>query len=341
MSKHIVFLIHGVGHHPKGWSDAVIDQIDELAAQYNSMDGALSDQLSFVEIAYGDIFDDQLDRWTEDFQALKDSALNPQVVDALSWLDGANNGSFVWDSVGDVLLFLSRTTRMTAVTSVMKQMAKTLSKEIGGDTQFSIVAHSLGTAVAMEAVSGLATPAPDIGWPGLPPKFLFTEVFMIANTSRLLQRQDLQAYTTSALLPKKYRPTGRCATYRNYYHRLDPIPWVRRFDLQTPDVNGYRVFALDHYYHPDLHGIDHYLIHPAVHGPLMRLADVANLSLKDLSAAVDEFHAAKRFGGDFEKVAEVEQFISDVASVTKPHPESEQDLVGQMKYIRDVLKEML
>lgn len=340
MSKHIVFLIHGVGHHPKGWSDDLVTQLDSLASAYGSMNGKLSKQLTFVEIAYGDIFNDQLDRWTEDFDALKESALNPQVVEAMSWLDGASSSNFVWDTVGDVLLFLSKTTRMAAVTSVMKQMAKTLSKEIGGDTQFSIVAHSLGTAVTMEAVSGLTTARPDMDWPGLPSRFLFAEVFMVANTSRLLQRPDLQAYTTSALLPKKYRASGRCATYRNYFHRLDPIPWVRRFDLQTSEVNNYRVFALDHYYQANLHDFGHYMLHPAVHGPLMRLGDVANLPVKDLNAAIDDFHGAKRFGGDFEKIADVEQFIGDVGAIAKPNPESETNLVGQMKYIRDVLKEM-
>jgi hypothetical protein len=340
MSRQVVFLIHGVGVHPPGWSKPIVALLDEIGARYPTVDGKISTQIDFVEICYGDVFDAQLARWDQDLATLKTNALYPHVEDALDWLDGASKGGFAWTHVGDVVLFLSRITRMAAVAKVTGALADGIAKNNDGDTEFSILAHSLGTAMAMEAVNALATPAPALGWAGLLPKFLFREVLMVANTSRLLQRKDLQAYTQSPLLPKKYAPHGRCVTYRNIFHRLDPIAWARRFDLQALEGQGYWPFAVDHYYGRNIHALDHYLEHPALHGPLLRLPGANNLPAKDLRTALDAYHKAKRFGGEFAKLAEVDQFVDDVASVTKPNPEKETDLLGHLRFIVDVLKKM-
>jgi hypothetical protein len=334
-------LIHGVGVHPANWWNGVVEQIDQLGSRYATVSVPPSKEVDFVGITYDDVFDAQLQRWDQDLAQLKASALFPQVKDALSWLDGATERSFVWTYIGDVVLFLVEVTRMAVVARVTAALADVISKKSDGDTEFSIIAHSLGTAVAMEAVNALATPAPGIGWPGLPPGFLFREIVMVANTSRLLQRKGLQAYTESRLLPRRYAANGLCVTYRNVFHRLDPIPWVRGFDLQANESSGYFRFAVEHYYARNIHSIEHYLEHPAVHGPILRLPDPNNLPANDLKAAIDQYYGVKRFGGEFEKVAEVDQYIDELKSIPKPDPENETELVNQLRYVVDALKSML
>lgn len=341
MKRQIVFLVHGIGDQTAGWTKPVLKQLDEIGGRYPTVDGKITSQIEFKEIFYGDIFDKQLARWDQDVDALKAEGIVPQAHEAVAWLDNTAKGGFIWTHVGDVVLFLSRLTRMAAVAEVVAQMAATIADENDGDTDFSIVAHSLGTAVTMEAVSALATPAPDIGWPGLPKKFLFREVMMVANTSRLLQRAGLRAYTESALLPKKFKAAGLCVTYRNVFHRRDPVPWVRRFDLQAPENSGYITFAVDHYYQRNIHAISHYLEHPAVHGPLLRLPAASNLPSPAFAGALDEYHAARRFGGEFSKIAEVEAFIADLKQASEPDPESETQLVPQLQFIVNVLRKML
>jgi pimeloyl-ACP methyl ester carboxylesterase len=340
MANQVLFLVHGVGVHKAGWSKAAIDKLDDVATRYPSIKGRFSKQLDFVEITYDSVFDAQLARWDKDLGQLKQNAMYPHVADALQWLDGATKGDFVWTHVVDVVLFLSRITRLAAVSRVVADMATAIAAK-GPKTEFSILGHSMGSAVVMEAVNELATPAPQIGWKGLPPGFLFRDVFMVANTSRLLQSKSLPAYTLSRLLPKKYSAKGLCIAYRNIYHRLDPIAWVRRFDLQAPENTGYANFAVDHYYGKNLHDIEHYLEHPAVHGPILRLPDPNNLPPKDLKKAIDEYHGAKRFGGEFTKIAQVEKLIQDLKNIPKPDPENEAAFVDQLRYIIEALKQML
>lgn len=343
MKRQIVFLVHGVGDQKAGWTKSFIKELDEIGKRYSTVEEKPSKQIEFVEIAYGDIFDKQLDRWDKDVDQLKADGVIPQAADALAWLDNTTAGGFVWTHVGDVVLFCSRLTRMAAVSEVVAQMAKVIAAENDAQTEFSIVAHSLGTAVTMEAVNALATPAADIGWTGLPKKFMFREIIMVSNTSRLLQRAGLAAYTDSNLLPARFKKGGLCVTYRNIFHRRDPVSWVRRFDLQALEDTGYLPFAVDHYYARNIHGLSHYLEHPAVHGPLLRLPRAANLPAKAFALAVKEYHddAAKRFGGAFSKPAQVDAFIGEIRQDHKPDPESENQLVAQLKYIADVLRRML
>ena len=341
MARQVVFLVHGIGNHPPKWSADTVTLIDEIGARYPSVTGKVSKQIKFVEIAYGAVFDKQLARWDEDVDKLKADGIVPQAAEALAWLDDATEGGFVWTHIGDVVLFLSRITRMAVVAEVTAQMAKVLGDEDDGDTDFSIVAHSLGTAVTMEAVFALSTPAPDIGWPGLPKKFLFREIMMVSNTSRLLQRPGLLAYTDSTALPKKANPAGVCVTYRNVFHRRDPVSFVRRFDFQAPENSGYVASAVDHYYEKNIHALSHYLEHPAVHGPLLRLPDASNLPAKDFAAAIAEYTGSKRFGGEFAKIGEVDAFIADLGATDKPDPESETTLVSQLQFMVDVLRKMV
>ena len=341
MPRQVVFLVHGIGDHKKGWSKPVVKYLDTVGERYASVEGPISDQVVFKEIAYGDVFDKQLARWDADVDAVAANGIVPQAKDAVAWMDGITEGGFVWTHLGDVVLFLSRKTRAAAVSEVVAQMARAIADENDPDTEFSIIAHSMGTAMTMEAVNALATPIPGIDWTGLPPDFRFREVMMLSNTSRFLQRPDLRADIESRLLPKKLRTTGLCSTYRNVFHQRDPVSWVRRFSLTATTDAGYLAVPIEHYHARNIHGFTHYLEHPAVHGAVLRLPRAANLPLPAWRKAIDEYSGPRKFGGEFVKPAEVASFVGDLDQTVQPDPESEIDLVGQLKYVAELLRKML
>jgi len=341
MARQIVFLVHGIGEQKPKWSTEAVEYLDKLGARYPSVKEPISKQIEFVEVGYGDVFDKQLARWDEDVDSFKENGVVPQAKDAVAWLDGVTEGGFVWTHIGDVVLFLSRVTRAAAVSEVVAQMAATISAENDAQTQFSIVAHSMGTAVTMEAVNALCTAIPDVGWPGMPDGFMFREIIMLSNTSRLLQRPELTADGGSRMLPVGFRPDGLCGVYRNVFHQRDPVSWARRFKLAGASEDDYVDVPLDHYYARNLHDMTHYLEHPAVHGALLRLPGASNLPLAAWRKARDEYEADKRFGGAFSSLLEVKTFANDLAATAKPNPESPTQLVNHLKYMVDVLRKMV
>lgn len=77
------------------------------------------------------------------------------------------------------------------------------------------------------------------------------------------------------------------------------------------------------------------------HGAVLRLPGAANLPLPAWRKAIDEYSGPRKFGGEFVKPTEVESFVGDLAQAVPPDPESEIDLVGQLKYVAELLRKML
>jgi hypothetical protein len=340
MAKPILFMVHGMGKHPAGWSGEIKQKITQVGNRYESVDGDLAAQLDLREITYDSIFEAQLQRLDQDVAALKGSALFPAVQGAVDWLAGAPEGGFTWTHVADVVFYLSRHVRNAVVATVAAEMARVISEKNDGSTEFNILAHSLGTSVAAEAVAALAQPIPQVGWAGLPPGFRFNVVMMVANVSRLLQRAEAKAYT-SPMLPLT-DSEGRVATnYFNFAHRFDPIPWVRRFDFQSPAAAGYGSFTnLEHFYEKNLHSLPHYLEHPLVHGFIVRMPRTANLHHATWKKAVDEYFdgTKKQFGGAFTTLAQVQAHRDAIQSRTPSHPEDEALLIPNLRTVLDTVE---
>ena len=86
MSKAVLFLVHGIGRHKKGWSGAPDGPVAALeAAMQNYGCFAAGDKLStyldVVEIRYDDIFDSVLAQWSNLAASLPAAA-------GFDWLDG-------------------------------------------------------------------------------------------------------------------------------------------------------------------------------------------------------------------------------------------------------------
>ena len=67
MVKNVIFFVHGVGRHTKGWSrieGGPIHALVEASKQYDCFNGLkLENLVDLVEIRYDDIFDQHLDQW--------------------------------------------------------------------------------------------------------------------------------------------------------------------------------------------------------------------------------------------------------------------------------------
>jgi pimeloyl-ACP methyl ester carboxylesterase len=345
MADPVLILIHGIGDHPPGWSEAAIAKLDEKAADYETMDGAtIADLFTVVEIAYDEIFTDVATRWAEEVQTLKSTALYGHVEPALDWLDGSARGDFVWTHMADVVLYMSSAVRNAVASEVAALIGETIAELGTTNLSYNILAHSMGSSVAAEAVTALGSTDPNPeGWQGLPEGFRFDNVFMLANTSRLLQRESIKAYTTSRLLPVNLKPDGLCVNYWNISHQYDPVPAPRRFELTSTPTESYIDVKLEHFYDTNVHALTHYLEHPLVHGAIFRLAGAGKVRRDTWRNAIQRYEdkAAAKFGGQFTKFTEVRSYLDRLESHEPPNLVTAVDFLDQIVWITRRLREML
>lgn len=344
MPKPVIFFIHGIGEHGPNWADDAIAKLDECAKRYPSMPNKKMSQLfDLVPITYDSIITGVIDRWAVEVQALKTNALDEPVKDAVDWLDGSARGDFIWTHIADVILYMSSAVRNAVVAHVAAELAHNIKDRGLANVSYNIVAHSMGTSVAAEAVTALATPSshPD-GWQGMPSGFRFANAFMVANTSRLLQRKSVKAYTTSRLLPVKAQRGGLCTNYWNINHRYDPVPAPRSFDLQGPRIDGYLNYSLEHFYKPNVHSLVHYLEHPLLHGAIFRIAADQNLPRPSWQKVVTAYFdkSEKKFGGDFTNYDAVLNYLNRLDAFGPPNLERADAFLAQIQWIVRRLREM-
>jgi hypothetical protein len=143
------------------------------------------------------------------------------------------------------------------------------------EVRFSVLAHSLGTAVAHDTLHRLATKPinqlEDHGRPNTalqPPGFRFHSYFAVANVSRVLWPNGRRIENVSRVRPPVSGLTGNRyylnQTFRNFRHVADPVPAFWRFG---PTGWGDRFMNVDirHYRDINVHDLVHYLKHPGVY----------------------------------------------------------------------------
>ncbi|MCK4587576.1 MAG: hypothetical protein KAU29_09545 [Gammaproteobacteria bacterium] len=307
--SNVLFMIHGIGEHADGWSDGPIGVLNEAAKQYGvftGKDGPLRDQIEFVEIRYDDIFDGLLENFealANEFDAVKSTAL-PDPVKKLKKVLGNLNGTSE-KYLGDVVLYKGFALVQRAVLlQVMSQIANTVAEvgleHEGTPVKYGVLAHSMGTTVAHDALHHLATTqwiepevllqnvsASDsdlanglidkvharVGTnPFSPENFRFDSIFMISNTSRLLHTTDKNPYQSAVRPVSSSNGEGVCGSFYNIDHKLDPVSKVKRFrvfDAWRSDNEGGMDIEVDHFYNRNVHGLEHYLLHPYVHGSIL------------------------------------------------------------------------
>jgi hypothetical protein len=357
MVRHQVFLVHGMGSFEKDWSLDVQQLLRNAFQQYGRVKAlAFGEQIEFVEINYNDIFEDTRALWKTNASAAAAALLAEGLADsAVSRLvelaNGASGNNFFSTHVLDVILYrFFRAVRERVQQSVREQILARLDAfPQNARPSWSVIAHSLGTAVTHDTLHGMFTQTVNglLLGPGFKPDF----IFMVANVSKLLWSAGGSFYA-SAVRPNPVDTAGMCWRYCSFRHELDPIPQVDPFDPpvswfpegSTPAerkgllFNGPPIKAADTQ-DINVHGLTHYLGHPLVHAeiintlhggpvPIIRQAELdaalatwrqstlAAAALKDAKDALKSAAGAKV--GDWKSIIEsLTAFRTAVRSMTR------------------------
>lgn len=274
MAANVAFVIHGIGRHGPDWAAEALAEL-ETAAGYSSAfrDTPLAQQLRFVPVVYDDLFDGVLARWQQLSQDLTQSgAVLPAPVETLNELIGnasqADNAASGY--LGDIVLYTGfRLVRNAVLLRVISTMLREIAATYAAfdpaterKPQFAVIAHSLGTTVAHDALhlmarlpwgatqqdqnaaiaqmqadlqvlgqagADLSASADGIrsilaAHPASPARFRFDSVFMLANTSRLLYTVDREPYA-SAVHPASIRNgvPGYCDAFFDVDNKYDYV----------------------------------------------------------------------------------------------------------------------
>jgi hypothetical protein len=274
----ILFLVHGMGVHGQHWAGDARARLNEVAARYPFFHGRRLDQeVTVVPVSYDTEFTRHLQQWHDSAAALETFARDQQVqlpLGLITWLNGASETerNFFWSHVVDVVLYRFFPLVATPVRlQVMKQITTTLADAMQDGTvvNASVMAHSLGTAVTHDALAALGSTAFDGSEAFMVGRFRFENIFMVANVGRILETPP-PCYDSCLHPLSRGAATAYTSRYYNFRHQYDPFPVPRAFD----PVNWGADYitprrAIDHLHDFNVHGLEHYLEHPAVHIPII------------------------------------------------------------------------
>lgn len=332
MAERVLMAVHGMGVHEPGWEQEVRAKLEEVAGRYRAFRDdptALWQELRLVPVGYDDLLRDTLAEWRTTAGGVLEFVRATELVGApdLSWLQALadEDPGFFWTHASDVVIYrFFRLQRAAIQASVAKQILDAVPQAPARDFDRCVVmAHSLGTAVAHDALHLLATRP----LAGMPSAFgaldaRFAGIWMLANTSRLLQTDDAKAYESVVHGGPRSSPSTNCGLFRSVSHELDPICIPRRFDPVGWSVRYNQILALDHLRDWNVHGWTHYLDNPRVHVPLLNLALGRNAVAP--SEAVKAVDAYERFGGRLKALADVQAVLREAkAELARLHENAE------------------
>jgi hypothetical protein len=289
LARHVIFFVAGIGDDAKGWSQELRARFQQLFDSYPLPPGGLPfDELfQTEEILYNDLFDAWRKRVASEasnaLRLLGDEGLPNDAVQRLLELgQAAGGGGFLRTHALDVLQYrflrlISEAARDAVEARIMAALGET---EFGTPLRWSIVAHSLGTAVTHDALHQMFRPGP-----GAEASELFQPyaMVMLANVSQLLHDPRVLGHGVDAyrsfVRPSRNPDEGACRYYVSATNRLDPVARAGNFsppmDWLPPAAQAQRRYRpLEFTALPktgNVHGYREYLEHPAVHVPLFRI----------------------------------------------------------------------
>ena len=315
MSRHVLFVVHGMGvSDPSAWAGEFQAKLKEVAKRYEHNHFPMAwfeDNVIVVPVKYGDILAAKVSEWQADAGGLGAFAEANGISDhgVLDWLQATDTAArkFLWSHIAHVILYrffplMRERIRIT----VIRQFMDGIDREYVGrsECRCSVLAHSLGTAVAHDCLHILGSkptwrdPETDEDRTNafLPDDKRFLGIFMVANVSRLLQT-DIDTDTSIVRTGPSLDPGSYCASYYDIKHILDPLPMplpLAPRDWELPPKN----VEVNHFRDWNIHSLEHYLDNPAVHIPLLR-----TLAGKGTIGRGDEFTARRAYEQfDFDRV---------------------------------------
>ena len=316
MAKHVIFLVHGMGDTVPGWSTSVQDLIRSKYQLYRvSSKFKFNSTFAFKEINYNHVFESHIEKWKENAESitnvLQASGIENDLLDTLTSISGKTaRKEFASTHVLDVILYrYMKGIKSQVISHISEQLVGKLN-ETGEVPAYSIICHSLGTAVMHDVMqANLTTDHYPLGTAhGVP------EVYMtVANVSRVLQDSDTNVYT-SAVRPElkaRNKPYG-CNQFINVAHALDPFTKVKPFkpawkkgaanELDNLRYNAYQALGIKGLTGLNPHDLEHYLENPVTHVALFRnLLSTGAIKEAELKTQM-EIHRQATLSGQFNEV---------------------------------------
>jgi hypothetical protein len=299
-----------MGEFGKDWSLDTQKQIADAYATYNiSKQMPFGDFFQFEEITYNARFAKLRKQWKDDTGAvlkkMKAEGLPENAAADLAKTEASNpTAEFFGSHVLDVLLyrFIPQVAE-EARNLVTKRIQEVIFPKVGDFPRWSVVAHSLGTAIAHDSLHAMFTHVKD--GRTLQGQTKAQVIMMIANVSRLLEEKGVDVYRS--LVRPGEASNGICNFFLNVRHDWDPFPAPKAFrplddwpDLATRQLNPPRFqhIPINAFQHKNVHALSHYLSNPKVHAALFNalMTFKGAISDKELEQARLTHEAATPFG---------------------------------------------
>ena len=333
--KHLIFFVHGMGVHGKGWSKKAQKT---LADAYNRLapDGTkFSDQFDCCEIFYDDI----IEKWRKNNAKNLDAALNTLT------LEGADSGvlrtirhigsttsndNFLNTHILDVAFyrFINQFQELIRLRVAKKIVTEVQKKDRAFKREWSIVGHSLGTIVVHDTLQRMFAPGSSRGQVGVdrldPANHGPKVCLMVANVCRVLSN-DFDVYH-SFVRPHNDPHQGAVDYYLTSRHEMDPIAslipftpnqetWLDSITRAKPHKRYQEkelVLPWDDVTAINIHALSHYFQHPGLYVLFFRamIGDRDLIMDFELEAALAKYRQATLKG----QVKKLQQQLNPIAS---------------------------
>jgi hypothetical protein len=321
-APNVLFVVHGMGTNleaagePSAWFKEIEAALHAGWARFPSLaEENFSDYIELCPLSYDQRFRQYTSRVAAAGEKLKGKIGDVRYGQALAAIAGAgadDEANFLWANVMDVLLYrLGGDFNVEVQVALQLQLANKMrqvwaERGAGPPVQFSMLSHSLGTAVAHGMLQRLALGAiGDSEVFELGHNFKLRCYMTLANVSRLLFRPKGSIYDKTLIKPGQY-----VERFINVRHVADPVPAPMRFAPRTWG-DGYREIALHCVRDVNLHGFTHYLDHPAVTGALFRSLVPFLVHEAEVDAVVASYPDIDE--RDVQKHASIERLIAGIA----------------------------
>lgn len=301
MGKRLVFLVHGMGKHPEGWSRDAQEQLRDVAADYPRVHDNL-DAMELIEIRYDHLFETVRRRWRDEYDAINakipanlGGSTFTRLVKAAGWSAG---DGFLQEFAQDVFLYrftlVGEWVRVAVAEQILSKLVAT--EATGEPFEWSVVGHSLGTAVVHDTLHALFTHELKNAHGGsLDPRIWRPEsVILLANVSPILKSPRFNPHT-SVVRPRGDGGTGCCGRLVSIDHKFDPFTRLRPFHPSAKDgwsaaeLNGFTRKTPQAVFDLNVHSLPHYLGDPHAHIPILRCATGIRL-LRSKIAQAERLH---------------------------------------------------
>jgi hypothetical protein len=276
MPRSTLLLVHGMG---KPTEEMFAQWKATLKQAYERYSGgeAFEERFDCVNIEYDSIFENQRAIWNKLIDTILNSGATGVDLPSREDLKNITEDNFFTTHLQDVLLYRFNPLNAERVRTHVVAKITAAIQAAQSSSQISIIAHSLGTSVILDAVNVMyQTPGKD-GRKLSPGDFRFQTIAMIANVSRTLETR-WGAYHSLVRPGSDNSDNYVTNTFLSASHKWDPLVSLRRFspvenwpDSETIQKERRAVIEPSIITQVNVHDFSHYLKNPAVHIPLFRL----------------------------------------------------------------------